>query len=51
MKLLLSTVVYLVIAAVLGAGIILMMHGKPALLIASVIVYLLVFAKVGCSSH
>jgi len=51
MKLFLATLAYLLIAAVLGLGILMMMSGKPALLIAAVIVYVVIFAKTGCASH
>ena len=50
MKFIAATIVYLVISALLAAGIIAMMHGKPMLLIASSLIYLGVFAKVGCAS-
>lgn len=51
MKFLAATIVYLLIAVVLGAGILAMMHGKPMLLIASGLIYLVLFAKTGCASH
>ena len=51
MKLITATIVYLIISAVLVAGIIGMMHGKPILLIASFLIYLGIFAKVGCASQ
>ncbi len=52
MKLLLSAIVYLLIAALLSWGILLMMHGKPWLLIGGVVTYILALAKIGCmSSH
>jgi len=51
MKLLAATAVYLLIAVVLGLGIIALMAGKPILLIAGVLIYLLLFAKIGCASH
>lgn len=51
MNLLWATLIHLFIAALLGAGIIMLMHGKPALLIVGGLVYTLVFAKVGCASH
>jgi hypothetical protein len=51
MKLLAATIVYLGISAVLAAGVIAMMHGRPVLLIASFLIYLAVFAKVGCATH
>ena len=51
MKLLLSAIVYLLIAGVLAWGILLMMHGKPWLLIGSVVTYLLAVARIGCLSH
>jgi hypothetical protein len=51
MKLLLSAVVYLLIAALLAWGILLMMHGKPWLLIGGVVAYIFAVAKIGCLSH
>ncbi len=51
MKLLLVTLAHVVIAGVLGAGILMLMQGKPGLLIAGLAVYTLVFAKTGCASH
>lgn len=52
MKLLLSSAVYLVTAALLCWGILLMMHGKPWLLIGVLVAYVLALAKIGClSSH
>ena len=52
MKFLLSIVVYLLIGALLSWGILLMMHGKPWLLIGGVVAYIVAVAKMGClSSH
>jgi len=51
MKFLLSIVVYLLIGALLGWGILLMMHGKPWLLVAVLVAYILGLAKLGCLSH
>ena len=51
MKLFLAVFVYLLIGAILGWGILLMMAGKPWLLIAAFVVYVLAFAKIGCASH
>jgi len=51
MKLLLSVLVYLLIGVVLAWGILLMMHGKPWLLIAAAIAYIVAVAKLGCLSH
>ncbi len=51
MNLLWATLIHLLIAAVLGVGILLLMVGKPALLIAGLLVYILAFAKAGCASH
>lgn len=51
MKLLLVTVAHLVIVGALGAGIYMLMHGKPGLLVAGVAVYSLVFSKMCLSSH
>lgn len=51
MKFVLAILAYLLIAAVLGWGILLLIAGKPWLLIAGVIVYLVAFGKIGCASH
>ena len=51
MKFLMSIVVYLLIGTVLALGILLMMHGKPWLLIGSFVAYVLALAKIGCLSH
>lgn len=44
----LAILVYLLMAAVLGAGILLLVLGKPLLFIIAVIAFLLAFAKLGC---
>jgi|GEM_PF-2725652 len=51
MNLLWSAIIHLLISVVLGAGVVLLMFGKPALLIAGLVVYGLMFARVGCASH
>jgi hypothetical protein len=51
MKLFLATLVYLLMAAVLSWGILLLMAGKPWLLIVSVTAYVVAFGKIGCASH
>jgi hypothetical protein len=51
MKLILVTLAHLVIAGVFGAGILMLMQGKPGLLIGGVAVYTIVFAKACISAH
>lgn len=51
MKFLLSIVAYLVIGALLAWGILLMMHGKPWLLIGGFVAYVLAVARIGCLSE
>jgi hypothetical protein len=51
MNFILATFVYLLIGAVLAWGILLMLAGKPMLLIVAVVCYLLAFARIGCASH
>ena len=51
MKFALSILVYLLISAVLGWGILLTIAGKPWLLITAFLVYLIAFARIGCTSH
>ncbi len=48
MKFLLVLVVYLVMAFVLGWGILLAVKGEPWLLIVSFLAYAVAFAKIGC---
>jgi hypothetical protein len=48
MKFLMSIVVYLIMAAILGLGILQAVHGKPWLLISGVVVYALMLALLGC---
>jgi len=51
MKFLWSVFVYLLMGVILAWGILLMMHGKPWLLIAATLAYILALAKLGCLSH
>lgn len=51
MKLLLATLIHVLMAAVLVAGILLLPAGKPALLLVGVLGYGLLLGKVGCASH
>ena len=51
MKLFLAVLVYLLIGAVLSGGILLLMAGKPWLLIVGFLAYLIAFSKIGCLSH
>lgn len=51
MKLILVTFAHLVIVGVLGTGILMLMQGKPGLLIGGVALYAIVFAKACISAH
>ena len=51
MKFALAILVFLVMAGILGAGILMLLAGKPLLLIVGVIGFVLAFAKFGCLSH
>lgn len=51
MKLFLAAMTYLLMAAFFCWGILMMMHGKPALLIGVSAVFVVLFAKIGCASH
>jgi hypothetical protein len=54
MKLILAVIAYLLIAGILGWGLLLAMHGNLWLLGISFLTYVAIFAKVGClpkSSH
>ena len=48
MQFALAILVYLVMAAILGAGVLLLVAGKPLLFIIAVIAFILAFAKLGC---
>lgn len=48
MKFGLAILVYLLIAAVIGAGILLLVAGKPIFFALAVIAFILAFAKFGC---
>lgn len=51
MKLFLAALIYLVIAFILGWGILLVMAGKPLFLIIAFIVFVVAFGKIGCMTH
>lgn len=51
MNLILSVLVYALIAAVLCGGILAAMAGKPLFLIVTILVYIVAFGKIGCCSH
>ena len=52
MKFLLGILVFVVFTLLISWGIVLMMHGTPWLLVATVALFLGLFAKYGClSSH
>ena len=51
MKFSLAILVFLVIAMILGAGILALVAGKPLLLIVGGVAFILAFAKFGCLSH
>jgi hypothetical protein len=51
MKLLLAIVAYLLIGVVFSWGILLLLAGKPWLLIIATLAYLIGLAKIGCLSH
>lgn len=51
MKLIWAALIHTLIFVVIGGGILLLVAGKPALLIGGIVVYSLVFAKVGCAAH
>jgi hypothetical protein len=47
----LAILVYLLMAAVIGAGILLLVAGKPLFLIISLIVFVVAFGRLGCMTH
>ena len=51
MKLALAVFVYGLMALVLSAGILLLLAGKPWLLIISLATFVVAFGKIGCMSH
>jgi F0F1-type ATP synthase assembly protein I len=51
MKLLLAVFAYLLVGVILGGGMLLLMAGKPWLLIVGLLTYIVAFAKIGCLSH
>jgi hypothetical protein len=51
MKLALAALVYSLIALILSVGILLLITGKPWLLIIAFVAYVVAFAKIGCLSH
>lgn len=46
-----AVLVWLVIGAVLAAGIVMAVKGSAWLLIVGLVAFILAFAKVGCASH
>jgi hypothetical protein len=51
MKLGLAILAYLLMGLVLSAGILLLLAGKPWLLIISLAAFVVAFGKIGCMSH
>ena len=51
MKLVLAILAYLFMGLVLGAGILLLVAGKPWLLIAGLLAFVVAFGKIGCMTH
>ncbi|MGH7951926.1 MAG: hypothetical protein ACREFE_08410 [Limisphaerales bacterium] len=51
MKLALAALVYLIMAFILGWGILLLMAGNPWLLVAAFVVFVVAFGKIGCMTH
>jgi hypothetical protein len=51
MKFALAILVYALIGLVLCAGILLLLAGKPWLLIVAVLAYLVAFGRIGCITH
>lgn len=51
MKFYLAILTYLLIGLILGAGILLLVAGKPWLLIIGLIAYIVTFAQTGCKTH
>jgi len=51
MKLGAAILIYLVIGVILSFGVLLLLAGKPWLLIAALLAYVIAFGKIGCMSH
>ena len=51
MKLGLAILAYLLIGVVLSAGILLLLAGKPWLLIIGLLAFVVAFGKIGCMTH
>jgi hypothetical protein len=51
MKFALAILVYLITAAILGAGILLVVSGKPLFLIVALILFVVAFGRLGCMTH
>ena len=51
MKFALAILVYLLMAVILGVGILLVVAGKPLFLIIAVIAFVVAFGKLGCMTH
>jgi len=51
MKLALAILAYGLMALALSAGILLLLAGKPLLLIISLAAFVVAFSKIGCMSH
>lgn len=51
MKFALAILVYALMGAALGAGILLLLAGKPWFLIIAFLVYAVAFGKIGCLTH
>jgi hypothetical protein len=51
MKLALAVLVYVLIGLVLSCGILLLLAGKPWLLIVALLAYVVAFGKIGCMTH
>ena len=51
MKLAAAILVYVVIGLVLSWGILLLLSGKPWLVLVAFLAYVVAFGKIGCTSH
>lgn len=51
MKLALAIFVYLLMGLVLSVGILMLLSGKPWVLIIGLLAYIVAFGKIGCMTH
>ena len=51
MKLILAIAVWVIMGAIIGAGLLWAIHGSPWLLFASLLGFIIAVGKIGCATH